>query len=100
MTGPASATGGIPAGPRMSMFDPIYVGIDEFGHPVSIRIIYRNLLWPGVEGADVSGVGDADGQNQQRPAGWCGGALWSVRCRWWSARCRCQSTTSLTAERV
>ena len=55
---------------------------------------------PGVEDADESGAGDADGRKSQRPAGGCGGALWSVRCRWWSARCRCQSTTSLTAERA
>ena len=57
-------------------------------------------LLPGVEDADDSGAGDADGRKAQRPAGGCGGALWSVRCRWWSARCRCQSTTSLTAERA
>ncbi|HEY2265620.1 MAG TPA: hypothetical protein VGL33_03390 [Streptosporangiaceae bacterium] len=55
---------------------------------------------PGVEDADDSGAGDADGRKSQRPAGGCGGALRSVRCRWWSARCRCQSMTSLTAERV
>ena len=34
MTGPAPAPGTIPAGPMLSMFDPIFVGIDEFGHPV------------------------------------------------------------------
>jgi hypothetical protein len=52
-------------------------------------------LLPGVEDADDSGTGDADGRKSQRPAGGCGRALWSVRCRWWSARCRCQSTTSV-----
>jgi transcriptional regulator with XRE-family HTH domain len=57
-------------------------------------------LLPGVEDADVSGAEDADGRKSQRPAGGCGGALRSVRCRWWSARCRCQSMTSLTAERA
>ena len=34
MTGPAPATGTIPVGPMLSMFDPIHVGIDEFGQPV------------------------------------------------------------------
>ena len=33
MTGPALTAGTPPAGPMLSMFDPIYVGIDEFGHP-------------------------------------------------------------------
>ena len=41
MTGPAPATGAIPAGPMLSMFDPIHIGVDEFGQPVDIRIIYR-----------------------------------------------------------
>jgi S-DNA-T family DNA segregation ATPase FtsK/SpoIIIE len=56
MTGPVSATGGIPAGPRLSMFDPIHVGIDEFGQPVHIRIIYRNLLAAGEPGGGKSGL--------------------------------------------
>jgi S-DNA-T family DNA segregation ATPase FtsK/SpoIIIE len=38
------------------MFDPIYVGIDEFGHPVRIRIIYRNLLAAGEPGGGKSGL--------------------------------------------
>ena len=56
MTGPAAATDGIPAGLALSMFDPIYVGIDEFGHPVRIRIIYRNLLAAGEPGGGKSGL--------------------------------------------
>ena len=56
MTGPVSATGGIPAGPGLSMFDPIHVGIDEFGQPVHIRIIYRNLLAAGEPGGGKSGL--------------------------------------------
>ena len=56
MTGPAPATGTIPAGPMLSMFDPIYVGIDEFGHPVHIRIIYKNLLAAGEPGGGKSGL--------------------------------------------
>jgi S-DNA-T family DNA segregation ATPase FtsK/SpoIIIE len=38
------------------MYDPIYVGIDEFGHPVAIRIIYRNLLAAGEPGGGKSGL--------------------------------------------
>ena len=56
MTGPAPATGGTPTGAALSMFEPIYVGIDEFGHPVAIRIIYRNLLAAGEPGGGKSGL--------------------------------------------
>jgi DNA segregation ATPase FtsK/SpoIIIE, S-DNA-T family len=56
MTGPAPATGGTPAGPALSMFVPIYVGIDEFGHPVYIRIIYKNILAAGEPGGGKSGL--------------------------------------------
>ena len=40
----------------LSMFDPIYVGIDEFGHPVYIRVIYKNLLAAGEPGGGKSGL--------------------------------------------
>jgi DNA segregation ATPase FtsK/SpoIIIE, S-DNA-T family len=56
MTGPATLTGGVPNGPTLSMFDPIYVGIDEFGQPVAIRVIYRNLLAAGEPGGGKSGL--------------------------------------------
>ena len=56
MTGPAPATGTIPVGPMLSMFDPIYVGIDEFGQPVYIRVIYKNLLAAGEPGGGKSGL--------------------------------------------
>jgi S-DNA-T family DNA segregation ATPase FtsK/SpoIIIE len=56
MTGPAPATGTIPAGPMLSMFNPIYVGNDEFGQPVNIRIIYKNLLAAGEPGGGKSGL--------------------------------------------
>ena len=52
----ATPGGGIPAGPVLSMFDPIYVGIDEFGQPVWIRIIYKNLLAAGEPGGGKSGL--------------------------------------------
>jgi S-DNA-T family DNA segregation ATPase FtsK/SpoIIIE len=56
MTGPAPADRTIAAGPMLSMFDPIYVGIDEFGHPVHIRLIYKNLLAAGEPGGGKSGL--------------------------------------------
>jgi S-DNA-T family DNA segregation ATPase FtsK/SpoIIIE len=56
MTGPAPATATVPVGPMLSMFDPIYVGIDEFGHPVYIKVIYKNLLAAGQPGGGKSGL--------------------------------------------
>ena len=56
MTGPALTAGTVPVGPMLSMFDPIYVGIDEFGHPVYIRVIYKNLLAAGQPGGGKSGL--------------------------------------------
>ena len=56
MTGPARIAGTPPAGPKLSMFEPIYVGIDEFGHPVYTRIIYKNLLAAGEPGGGKSGL--------------------------------------------
>jgi DNA segregation ATPase FtsK/SpoIIIE, S-DNA-T family len=56
MTGPAPATGGIPVGPMLSMFDPIHIGGDEFGQPVALRLIYRNLLAAGEPGGGKSGL--------------------------------------------
>jgi S-DNA-T family DNA segregation ATPase FtsK/SpoIIIE len=38
------------------MYDPVHVGINEFGAPVSIRIIYRNLLAAGEPGGGKSGL--------------------------------------------
>ena len=56
MTGPAALTGTIPVGPMLSMYDPIHIGGDEFGQPVAIRIIYRNLLAAGEPGGGKSGL--------------------------------------------
>jgi S-DNA-T family DNA segregation ATPase FtsK/SpoIIIE len=56
MTGPTLSAGTVPVGPTLSMFDPIYVGIDEFGHPVYIRVIYKNLLAAGQPGGGKSGL--------------------------------------------
>jgi len=56
MTGPAPSTGTVPAGPMLSMYDPIHVGSDEFGQPFYIRLIYKNLLAAGEPGGGKSGL--------------------------------------------
>ncbi len=56
MTGPVTPTGGIPVGPMLSMYDPIHIGGDEFGQPVALRLIYRNLLAAGEPGGGKSGL--------------------------------------------
>ena len=56
MTGPDTLTGTIPAGPMLSMYDPIHIGRDEFGQPVALRLIYRNLLAAGEPGGGKSGL--------------------------------------------
>jgi S-DNA-T family DNA segregation ATPase FtsK/SpoIIIE len=57
MTGPATCGAEtVPVAPMLSMFDPIYVGINEFGHPVYIRVIYKNLLAAGQPGGGKSGL--------------------------------------------
>jgi S-DNA-T family DNA segregation ATPase FtsK/SpoIIIE len=45
-----------PVAPVLSMYDPIYLGLDEFGEPVNIRLIYRNLLAGGEPGGGKSGL--------------------------------------------
>jgi DNA segregation ATPase FtsK/SpoIIIE, S-DNA-T family len=39
-----------------SIFDPVLVGIDEFGHPVYLPLIFRNLLIGGEPGAGKSAL--------------------------------------------
>ena len=56
MTGPALTTGSVPVGPMLSMFDPIHVGINEFGLPHYIRVIYKNILAAGEPGGGKSGL--------------------------------------------
>jgi DNA segregation ATPase FtsK/SpoIIIE, S-DNA-T family len=46
----------VPVGPGLSMFDKIFVGIDEFGQPVYITLAYRNLLAAGEPGGGKSGL--------------------------------------------
>jgi S-DNA-T family DNA segregation ATPase FtsK/SpoIIIE len=44
------------AGDVLSVFDPMFIGIDEFGHPVYLPMIYRNLLIGGEPGAGKSAL--------------------------------------------
>ncbi|WP_344167686.1 FtsK/SpoIIIE domain-containing protein [Pilimelia columellifera] len=40
----------------MSIFDPIDLGIDEYGQPVTLDLVYRNLLAGGEPGGGKSGL--------------------------------------------
>ena len=51
-----NGSGPVPAGPALSIFDPVFVGIDEFGQPVRLPLIYRNLLIGGEPGAGKSAL--------------------------------------------
>ncbi len=46
----------VPVGPMLSMFDPLFLGIDEFGAPVYVELIYRNVLAAGEPGGGKSGL--------------------------------------------
>ena len=50
----SSAT--VPVGPSLSMFDPLFVGIDEFGQPVYLDILFHNMLVAGEPGGGKSGL--------------------------------------------
>lgn len=52
----ADGVGSSRRGRRLSIFDPVFVGIDEFGDPVYLPLIYRNLLIGGEPGAGKSGL--------------------------------------------
>ena len=56
MNGPAPSPGTVPVGPLLSMYDPIFIGVDEFGAPVYTKLIYRNLLAAGEPGGGKSGL--------------------------------------------
>src|SRR5215469_4877071 len=57
MTGTAVLDSAPPAAPVwLSMFDPITIGIDEFGHVVRVRVIYKNVLAAGEPGGGKSGL--------------------------------------------
>ena len=43
-------------GPVLSIFDPVHVGVDEFGQPVNLPMLYRNILIGGEPGAGKSAL--------------------------------------------
>src|SRR5689334_14264967 len=45
-----------PSGQTLSIFSPVFLGIDEFGHDVFVPIIYRNILIGGEPGAGKSSL--------------------------------------------
>jgi len=49
-----TANGDTPLGPVLSVFDPFFIGFDEFGHPVYLPMIYRNIVMGGEPGAGKS----------------------------------------------
>src|SRR5919112_1097923 len=51
-----TSQGEVPLGPVLSIFDPVHIGIDEFGHPVRVPMIYRNMLIGGEPGAGKSAL--------------------------------------------
>jgi S-DNA-T family DNA segregation ATPase FtsK/SpoIIIE len=51
-----AAAPAVPVGPLMSIFDPLFLGIDEFGQPVYLPLIYRNILMGGEPGAGKSSL--------------------------------------------
>ncbi|MEU8656932.1 FtsK/SpoIIIE domain-containing protein [Actinoplanes philippinensis] len=46
----------VPLGPQLSMFDPMFIGIDEFGEHVMLDVVYHNLLIAGEPGGGKSGL--------------------------------------------
>jgi S-DNA-T family DNA segregation ATPase FtsK/SpoIIIE len=52
----ATPGGDVPLGPALSIFDPVFIGIDEFGHPIRVPLIYRNMLIGGEPGSGKSGL--------------------------------------------
>jgi S-DNA-T family DNA segregation ATPase FtsK/SpoIIIE len=51
-----TATGDVAAGPALSIFDPVFVGIDEFGQSKHVPLIERNMLIGGEPGAGKSSL--------------------------------------------
>jgi S-DNA-T family DNA segregation ATPase FtsK/SpoIIIE len=44
----------VPATPALSMFDPLFIGMDEYGQAVTIDLVYHNLLVAGEPGGGKS----------------------------------------------
>lgn len=52
----AARADAVPVASMLSMFDPLYIGIDEFGQPVYLDLVYHNLLAGGEPGGGKSGL--------------------------------------------
>ncbi len=46
----------VPVAPMLSMFDPLFIGIDEYGQHVTLDLVYHNLLTAGEPGGGKSGL--------------------------------------------
>src|SRR5690606_6025443 len=46
----------VPVGPVLSIFDPVYVGVDEHGEHTYLPLIYRNMLIGGEPGGGKSSL--------------------------------------------
>jgi DNA segregation ATPase FtsK/SpoIIIE, S-DNA-T family len=53
---PDPGTPVVPVGPSLSVFDPMFIGIDEFGVPVYLDVVYHNVLVAGEPGGGKSGL--------------------------------------------
>jgi len=51
-----TGSGVVPVGPALSIFDNVFIGVDEFGHPVDLPMIYRNIMIGGEPGAGKSSL--------------------------------------------
>jgi S-DNA-T family DNA segregation ATPase FtsK/SpoIIIE len=51
-----TTTATVPVGPSLSIFDPVFLGMDEFGKPVYVPIMYRNIGIGGEPGAGKSSL--------------------------------------------
>lgn len=56
MLGSAFVRPTVPVAPNLSIFDPVFIGVDEFGKPVYVTMMYRNLLVGGEPGAGKSSL--------------------------------------------
>jgi S-DNA-T family DNA segregation ATPase FtsK/SpoIIIE len=53
---PANTPADVPVGPGLSMFDPLFIGIDEYGQPIYLDTVYHNLLTAGEPGSGKSAL--------------------------------------------
>lgn len=56
MTTEALYPANVPVGPMLSIFDPIFIGVDEYGQAVTLDLVYRNILAGGEPGGGKSGL--------------------------------------------